>query len=151
MGAGGGVEEGEGDAGGRGGVGSDARGLASRGAAAGDPYVAGQARSVAVQLEVREGRVLPYDEMVAALLGVSLAPVDQTEMARLRDEVLELAGGDLHGWESSRLVTGEAKWDAALQTYIAGRRYAFSDFALPVEEDLELVRITDELWSVNLN
>ncbi len=130
---------------------SDAYDLASRAAAAGDPYVAGQARSVAVQLEVREGRVLPYDEMVAALLGVSPAPVDQAEMARLRDEVLELAGGDLHGWESSRLVTGEAKWDAALQTYVAGRRYAFSDFALPVEEDLELVRITDELWSVNLS
>ena len=126
--------------------------LASRAGEAGDAYVAGQARSVAVQLEVREGSALPYDEMVAALLGVELQPLDHLEMARLRDEVVELAGGDVRRWETERLVTGEAKWDAAMEIYMAGRRYAFGgDFPLSIEENLELIRIPDELWSVNLS
>ncbi len=126
--------------------------LSSRAAAAGSLYVAGQARSVAVQLEVHQGRVLPYDEMVAELLGVRLEPLDQVEMAQLRDEAVELAEGDVLRWEGSRLVTGEAKWDAAMQAYSEGRRHAFGgDFPLAIEENLELIRITDELWSVNLS
>jgi len=126
--------------------------LASRAEASGDEYVAGQARSVAVQLEVSSGRRLPYDEMVGALLGVRLEPVDHEEMARLRDEVTELAGGDVERWEQSRLVSGEAKWDAAMDAYLAGRRYAFGgEFPLRVDETLELIRTTDEMWSVNLS
>ena len=131
---------------------AEAHELVSRAEAAGDAYVAGQARSVAVQLEVREGRTLRYDQMVGALLGVRLEPLDREEMARLRDEVLELADGDVLGWETSRLVTGEKKWDAAIETYLTGRRYAFAgEFPLAVAEDLELIRISDELWSVNLS
>lgn len=126
--------------------------LASRAAGAGDEYVAGQARSVAVQLEVQSGRALPYDQMVGALLGVELEPIDRDEMSSLRDEVTELAGGDVGRWEQSRLVSGEAKWDAAMDAYVAGRRYAFGgDFPLRIDETLELIRITDELWSVNLS
>ncbi|HEY6114323.1 MAG TPA: hypothetical protein VI172_00040, partial [Candidatus Dormibacteraeota bacterium] len=48
--------------------------LAERAASGGHEYVSGQARSVAVQLEVKQGRALPYDEMVAALLGFELEP-----------------------------------------------------------------------------
>jgi hypothetical protein len=131
---------------------AEAHDLADRAGGAGSAYVAGQARSVAVQMEAHEGRALPYDEMVAALLGVSLEPLDRAEMERLRDEVVEIAGGDVPAWERSRLVSGEAKWDAAMEAYTAGRRYAFGGgFPLAVEENLELIRITDELWSVNLS
>jgi hypothetical protein len=39
-----------------------------------------------------------------------------------------------------------------MEAYTAGRRYAFGgSFPLAVEENLELIRITDELWSVNLS
>jgi len=55
-------------------------------------------------------------------------------------------------WESRRLVSGEAKWDLAFEAYRRGRRYAFGpEFPLRIEEDLELIRISDELWSVNLS
>jgi hypothetical protein len=137
-----------------------AQALAARADRAQHAYVAGQARSVAVQLEVREGRVLAYDEMVAALLGVKLEIPKPDEVASLRAEVMELAAklepGDaadrvIH-WESSRLISGEAKWDAAVEAYASGRRYAFGDrFPLSIEEGLELIRISDELWSVNLS
>jgi hypothetical protein len=126
--------------------------LASRADAAGDPYVAGQARSVAVQLELSQGRALRYDQKVEALLGVPVAPIDQDAMTRLHDEIVDLAAGDVVHWESSRLVTGEAKWDEAMQAYAEGRRYAFGGrFPLEVGENLELIRIADELWSVNLS
>ena len=126
--------------------------LAARADTAGHPYVAGQSRSIAVQLEVREGRLLPYDEMIAALLGVMLEIPEPDDLMRLREEVTELAGGSVESWESRRLVTGEAKWDVAIDTYVAGRSYAFGGaFPIPVEENLELIRITDELWSVNLS
>ncbi len=130
----------------------EAADLASRASAAGHEYVAGQARSVAVQLEVKQGRVLPYDEMIATLLGVELEPLDSDSTARLRDEVVELARGDVARWERERLISGEVKWDAAMATYAAGRRFVFGDaFPIPIEENLELIRITDELWSVNLS
>ena len=64
--------------------------LASRANAAGDAYVAGQARSVAVQLELSQGRALRYDQRVESLLGVPVEPLDQDEMARLRDEIEEI-------------------------------------------------------------
>ncbi len=130
----------------------EAADLASRASAAGHEYVAGQARSVAVQLEVKQGRVLPYEEMIAALLGVELEPVDSDSTARLRDEVVELARADVARWERERVISGEAKWDAAMATYAAGRRYVFGGaFPIPVDENLELIRITEELWSVNLS
>ena len=130
----------------------EAHELAARAESAGDAYVAGQSRSVAVQLEVRDGRTLRYDQMVEALLGVRVEPLDREEMARLGEEVVELADGDVPGWEASRVVTGEEKWDAAMEMYVAGRRYAFGgDFPLAIEENLELIRISDELWSVNLS
>ena len=134
--------------------------LATRADATGHAYVAGQARSVAVQLEVREGRAIPYDEMVAALLGVDLEMPDRDEISSARDEVMRLAsrveespGPDaVMRWEERRLITGEAKWDVAMDTYAAGRRYAFGNqFPLEIDENLDLIRINEELWSVNLS
>jgi hypothetical protein len=128
-----------------------ARDLVSRAEKEDQPYVAGQARSVAVQLEVRQGRALPYDRMVAELLGVELEVPDPAEVSALRAEVEELAGrleptassDRVQHWEAARLVSGEAKWDIAIETYVRGRRFAFgavsrwrstkscSSFALP--------------------
>jgi len=110
-----------------------ARDLVSRADKDDQPYVAGQARSVAVQLEVRQGRALPYDQMVGELLGMQLEVPIPSEVSALRAEVEELAARlepnasrePVQRWESERLVTGEAKWDIAIESYVRGRRYAF--------------------------
>lgn len=136
-----------------------ARDLESRAAQHGEPYVAGQARSIAVQLEVRQGRTLPYDRMVGELLGAVPEVPDPAEVSDLRAEVEELAAGlepsasgePVRQWEARRVVSGEAKWDVAIETYVRGRRLAFGGFPLQIHEQLELIRITDELWSVNLS
>jgi hypothetical protein len=137
-----------------------ARDLVSRADKDDQPYVAGQARSVAVQLEVRQGRALPYDQMVGELLGMQLEVPIPSEVSALRAEVEELAARlepnasrePVQRWESERLVTGEAKWDIAIESYVRGRRYAFGGgFPLEIHEELELIRITEELWSVNLS
>jgi hypothetical protein len=137
-----------------------ARDLEERARHGGEQYVAGQARSVAVQLEVRQGRALPYDRMVGELLGVELEVPDPAEVAALMAEVEELAGvlepnassKPVERWEAQRLVSGEAKWDVAIETYVRGRRFAFGGgFPLEIHEHLELIRITEELWSVNLS
>jgi hypothetical protein len=138
---------------------SQARDLASRAEKSGQAYVAGQARSVAVQLEVHRGRTLPYDKMVGELLGVDLEAPQPDEVGTLRAEVEELASrlepsassDAVRQWESKRLVSGEAKWDIALATYLKGRRYALEgEFPLEIHESMDLIRISDDLWSVNL-
>jgi hypothetical protein len=137
----------------------EARELARRAEHSGNDYVAGQSRSIATQLEVHQGRILAYDQMVAELLGVELQLPGPDEVDALRAEVLELAatletasGEPVGAWESGRLISGEAKWDAAVETYAEGRRYAFGQrFPLSITENLELIRITEELWSVNLS
>jgi hypothetical protein len=139
---------------------SQARDLATRGEHSGHLYVAGQARSVAVQLELLKGRTLPYDEMVGELLGVELEAPGPDEMGALKAQVEDLARGlepsapteAVRRWETRRLVTGEAKWDAAVETYVQGRRYALGGgFPLEIKESMELIRISDDLWSVNLS
>ena len=138
---------------------AQARDLAERSRHAGQHYVAGQAESVALQLEVRQGRALAYDRMVGELLGVELKVPDADVVGALSAEVVDLAAhlepsatrDPVVRWESRRLVTGEAKWDVAIDTYQRGRRYALGgEFPLAVHEDLDLTRIIDELWSVNL-
>jgi len=136
-----------------------ARDLESRAAQDGQPYVAGQARSIAVQLEMRQGPSLPYDRMVGELLGAEPEAPDPAEVSDLRAEVEELAAGlepsasttPVQQWEARRVVSGEAKWDVAIETYVRGRRFAFRGFPLEIHEQLELIRITDELWSVKLS
>jgi hypothetical protein len=139
---------------------AQARQLASRAEESGQAYVAGQARSVAVQLEVHTGRTLPYDEMVAELLGVDIEVPPADEVGALRAEIEELASGleasatknPVREWESKRLVSDETKWDIALATYLKGRRYVFEgDFPLEIHESMEIIRISDDIWSVNLS
>jgi hypothetical protein len=139
---------------------AQARRLASRAEESGQAYVAGQARSVAVQLEVHTGRTLPYDEMVAELLGVDIEVPPADEVRALRAEIEGLASGleasaskdPVREWESKRLVSDETKWDIALATYLKGRRYVFDgDFPLEIHESMEIIRISDDIWSVNLS
>lgn len=136
-----------------------ARALEARARSAGRAYVAGQAHSVAVQLDSVSGRAAPYDRMVAELLGAELEPVAAAEVAQLREEVLGLASSlepgpasdSVRRWEARRTVTGEAKWDAAIDAYMAGRRHVFGGgFPVAIVENLDIIRITDRLWSVNL-
>jgi hypothetical protein len=134
--------------------------LSTRAMAAGDRYIAGECRAVATQLEVLAGRKIPYDELVGILLGVRLAPPSRDQIAALRAEVVDLAEkvtqragpSAVIEWERQRVVTGEDKWDAALDTYVAGRRYALAGtFPIAITEGLDLIRVSDELWSVNLS
>lgn len=134
--------------------------LGERAKAHGDQYIAGECRAMATQLEVVSGRSIPYDELVGVLLGVTFVPPTAAEVASLREEVLELAekvtgrsGPEgVQEWEQRTRVTGEAKWDAAQEAYRLGRRYVFGgSFPIEITEGLDIVRITDELWSVNLS
>ena len=136
----------------------EARDLESRAEAAADDYVAGQAHSIAVQLESSLGVRLPYDRMVGELLGAPLEPPTAEERDALRQEVLDLASRLEPGsaataverWEARRMLTGEAKWDAAIEAYVAGRRQALGGGLPAFDENLEIIRITERLWSVNL-
>ena len=139
---------------------SQARDLASRAEQSGQAYVAGQSRSIAVQLEVHTGRTFPYDQMVGELLGVELEAPQPDEVKALTAEIEELAGqlepsaskDAVRQWESKRLVSDEAKWDIALATYLKGRRYVFEgEFPLEIHESMEIIRISDDIWSVNLS
>jgi hypothetical protein len=133
--------------------------LSARAEAAGHRYVAGQARSVAVQLDLHLGRALPYDRMVSALLGVELVAPSGEEVGALQAEIVEEASrlapsgaaDPVRAWERDRLISGEDKWDAAMHAYLAGRRYARRTFPLQVAEGVDIIRITDQLWSVNLS
>jgi hypothetical protein len=134
--------------------------LAQRARAAGDAYIAGESHSIATQLEVLSGRSVPYDALVGELLGVKFSPPAPSDVRALRDEVLELAG-EVAGhsgpdavleWEHRAGLTGEAKWDAAQEAYRLGRKYAFGGtFPLELTEAIDVIRVTDELWSVNLS
>lgn len=136
-----------------------ARDLMARAAAENKLYLAGQARSIATQLEVRQGKVLPYDQMVAQLLGVELEIPAEDEMRELQSDVTELAsslepsGTDpVRRWEERRQVRGEAKWDIAMRAYLAGREYVLGGrFPLKIAESLDIVRTEDDLWSVNFS
>lgn len=133
--------------------------LAERAKAHDDQYVAGESHSIAIQLEVLAGRSIPYDVLVGELLGVPFAPPGPDEVASLRAEVLELAAEvtgvrgpeAVQEWERRGSLTGEAKWDAAQDAYRLGRKYAFGgSFPLAITEGLDIIRASDELWSVNL-
>jgi len=138
---------------------ASAHALAQRAESSGDRYIAGESRAIATQLEVLGGRSVRYDKLVGELLGVTFEPPRQDEVASLRAEVLELAArvtGNhgpeaVHEWERNNSLTGEAKWDAAIEAYRLGRRFAFGgSFPLAIAEGIDIVRATDELWSVNL-
>lgn len=129
--------------------------LAQRG---GDGYVSVQARAIATQIEVvAEPARFGYLELVERLLASSFVPPDPEEVVNLGQEVLTLArqlgasGVDpVLSWETSGLIEGEAKWDAALGAYRVGRRYALDRFPLPFAEDLEIARGDGPLASLHL-
>ena len=129
--------------------------LADRG---GDAYIAGQARAIATQIEVRaQPERYGYLELVERLLGTHFVPPDPEEVVALEREVAGLAkhlgasGVDpVMSWEVSGLISGEAKWDAALAAYRTGRRYALERFPVPFVEDLEIARFDGPLASLHL-
>ena len=47
-------------------------------------------------------------------------------------------------------MSGEAKWDVALDAYLAGRRYARERFPVPFEERLDIGRTDDPITSLHL-
>jgi len=129
--------------------------LADRG---GDAYVAAQARAIAIQIDVNEdpGR-FGYIDLVEQLFACHFVPPDADEVKALADEVAGLArqlggsGDDPAGaWESARLISGEAKWDVALEAYQAGRRYVRERFPVPFTEALEISRTDEPVASVHL-
>lgn len=130
-------------------------GLAGRG---GDAYVAVQARAIATQIEVSaDPRRYGYLELVERLLSCSFVPPDPEEVIALETEVTSLArqlgasGADpVMAWEVANLISGEPKWDAALEAYRTGRRYAYDRFPVAFTEDLEIARFEGPLASLHL-
>jgi hypothetical protein len=125
---------------------------------AGDAYVAIQARAIEAQVQVEEdaGRY-GYVELVERLLACRFEAPDADELDELAREVDQLAAGlgfsgrdAVKRWEERSLVRGEAKWDVALQAYLAGRRYALERFPVPFEERLDIARTTDPITSLHL-
>jgi hypothetical protein len=144
---------------------ADLAGLSRRAAAlivdaerAGEGYVAVQARAIATQLEIlaAPGRY-SYVQLVERLLGCRFVPPDPDEVDALARDVDVLAanlgysGGDgVARCEAAAAVTGEAKWDVALDAYRDGRRYALERFPVLFEERLDIGRTDDPITSLHL-
>jgi hypothetical protein len=132
--------------------------LAAEAERAGDGYVAVQARAIATQLEVHANPSrYGYVELVERLLACKFAPPDPEEVAALAQEVDELAanagysGSDaISRWEAAASVTGEPKWEVAIDAYRAGRRYALERFPVEFEERLDIARTADPITSLHL-
>jgi hypothetical protein len=123
----------------------------------GDAFIAAQVDAIAGQLEVMLGATPSYVDHARRLLGISEPRPPEDAIETMRAEVLELArtviGGQspVERWENEREVIGEAKWDAAVETYIEGRRWVHENFPLPIVENLELGRDSDYHSSVHMN
>jgi hypothetical protein len=123
----------------------------------GDAFVAAQADAIAGQLEVMLGATPSYVDHARRLLGIGDPRPPEDAVEALRNDVLELARDVVGGhspverWENERGVTGEAKWDAAVETYVEGRRWVRENFPLPIVENLELGRDSDYHSSVHMN
>jgi len=129
--------------------------LASHG---GDDYVAAQARAIALQIDVHEDpQRYGYIDLVERLFACRFVPPDPDEVKALAGDVQRLAAqlggtGDdpVRGWEEARLISGEAKWDIALEAYQAGRRYVRERFPIGFTEALEISRTDEPVASVHL-
>ena len=132
--------------------------LARKAETAGDAYIAVQSRAIATQLELdMNPTAYGYLELVERLLACPLEPPDQAELDELELEVTRLAielggrGSDPVGaLERAALIQGEEKWDAALDAYRAGRRWALMKFPIPFREGLDIARTTDPITSLHL-
>jgi hypothetical protein len=135
-----------------------AQALATQAEAVGDAYVAIQAKAIATQIDVAANPdVYGYIELVERLLACSFAPPDAEELKALEHEVTGLArqlgnsGGDpVRDHESKGLIEGEEKWDAALDAYRAGRRWALQEFPIAFREELNIARTADPITSLHL-
>ncbi len=122
-----------------------------------DGFIAAESDAIAAQLEDMLGVETSFRDQAPRLLGIDepQPPADQVD--QLRMEVVGLAGQLMGGrepvqrWERERGLTGEAKWDAAIEAYVDGRRWLAEEFALPISEDLELGRDSDYHSSVHMN
>ena len=135
-----------------------AQALATRAEVGGDAYVAVQARAIATQIEVAaDPEVYGYVELVERLLACPFEPPNQDELNALEQQVTGLArqlgnsGGDpVREHESRGLIDGEEKWDAALDAYRAGRRWALQEFPIAFREELDIARTPDPITSLHL-
>jgi hypothetical protein len=132
--------------------------LARRAEHAGDVYVAVQARAMATQIEVEANpAVYSYVDLVERLLACKFQPPDRDELDALEREVASLAkqlgasGSDpALALETAALIHGEEKWDAALDVYRIGRRWALDEFPVSFREELDLSRTSDPITSLHL-
>ncbi len=123
----------------------------------GDAFIAAESDAIAAQLEYMLGAEASYQDQARRLLGIDepRPPADQVE--QLRTEVVESAAQlmgrkkPVERWETERCLTGEAKWDAAVEAYVDGRRWLAEEFPLPITEDLELGRDSTYHSSVHMN
>ena len=137
---------------------TSAQALATRAETAGDAYVAVQARAIATQIEVAaDPKVYGYIELVERLLACRFEPPDHDELKALENEVTGLArqlgnsGVDpVRDHERRGLIHGEEKWDAALDAYRAGRRWALQEFPIAFREELDIARTPDPITSLHL-
>jgi hypothetical protein len=135
-----------------------ARTLAARAEKANDAYVAVQAQAIATQVEVEaKPSTYGYVELVERLLACRFEPPDPGELDALESEVTGLAislgarGSDpVRALETSALIHGEDKWDAALDAYRAGRGWALAEFPIAFREELDIARTIDPITSLHL-
>ena len=136
----------------------EAHALASQAEKAGDAYVAVQSRAIATQIELDiNPTAYGYVELVERLLACRFEPPDPAELDELEREVTGLAvqmgggGSDpVRGLERSALIQGEEKWDAALDAYRSGRRWALAEFPVAFREELDIARTGDPITSLHL-
>ncbi len=137
---------------------AEARSLSARAERELDAYVAVQARAIATQIEVEaDPKRYGYVELVERLLACPFEAPDPEELNALEREVAALAsqlgvpGPDaVRLWESGGLISGEEKWDAALEAYEEGRRFALTRFPVHFEERLDIARTDNPITSLHL-
>jgi hypothetical protein len=124
---------------------------------AGDGYIAAEANALVMHLEDLLGARVSFQDQARRLLGIDDPRPSSDQVDGLRSEVVELAiqimGGEepVRRWEHERGLVGEAKWDAAMDAYVDGRRWLTREFPLAITEDLELGRDSEYHSSVHMN
>jgi hypothetical protein len=132
--------------------------LAVRAEKEGDAYIAVQARAIATQIEIEaDPKRYGYVELVERLLASRFEAPDADELEALEAEVAALAGqlgalgpDAVKRWEGGALISGEEKWDVALNAYEEGRRYALHRFPVAFEERLDIARTDNPITSLHL-
>jgi len=122
-----------------------------------DAFIAAQADAIACQLEVMLGASISYLDQARRLLGIPDPTPHTDALEELKAEVVNLASQVVGGadpvrrWEREMALTGEAKWDAAVEAYLDGRHWLKAHFPVAISEDLELGRDSEYHSSVHMN